>query len=377
MASSSTPATTKKEREWAPRIWEGCNLPAWLRLLAKNRFAVQFPYWYIAAIVTGVSAGHTLLRLFQDTFYRHAIRRTNITHPPLFVLGHWRTGTTLLHELLILDPRHNYPTTYQCLEPNHILLTEEIFNAALGFLLPSRRPMDNMTAGWDKPQEDEFALCMLGQPSPYQQIAFPQNPPPPPDYLDLESLTPRQRGHWKREFFTFLQTLTYKDPRRLVLKSPPHTARIPILLELFPNAQFVHIIRNPYVVYSSTVNLWKAFHSKHGLQRPDCAWLEEYVYSTYLRMFEKFEAGKKRIAPSRFHELKYEDLTRDPIGQMQTLYEKLNLGGFDAVRPKLDEYMNRTREYQTNKYRLAPEQAAKITERWGEWIRRWGYAEPG
>jgi hypothetical protein len=377
MSSSAPPPPPKKVREWAPRIWEGCNLPAWLRLLARNRFAVQPPYWYIAAIVSAVSTCHTLIRFYQEAFYRHAIRRTPITHPPLFVLGHWRTGTTLLHELLILDPRHNFPNTYQCLEPNHFLLTEKIFSTAFRFLLPTRRPMDNMEAGWDKPQEDEFALCMLGLPSPYQHIAFPQNPPPPAEYLDLDGLPRRQRDRWKRAFYTYLQTLTYKDPRRLVLKSPPHTARIPTLLELFPDAKFVHIVRNPYVVFPSTVNLWQTFHRKHGLQRPDCPWLEEYVYSTFLRMFDKFEAGSKLIAPGRFHELKYEDLTRDPIGQMRALYETLNLGGFDAVRPKMDEYMNRKRDYTTNKYQLPPEKKAEVTRRWGDWIRRWGYEEPG
>src|SRR5579859_1892922 len=227
MASSPTrtPDHQKKGREWAPRIWEGCNLPAWVRLLARNRFAVHPAYWYIAAIVSAVSTGHTLVRFFQEAFYRHAIRRTRIAHPPLFVLGHWRTGTTLLHELLILDPRHNFPNTYQCLEPNHFLLTEKIITKTLGFLMPTRRPMDNMAAGWDKPQEDEFALCMLGVPSLYLNIAFPQNPPQCQEFLGLDELPQRQREAWKRAFYTYLQTLTYNDSRRLVLKSPPHTAR--------------------------------------------------------------------------------------------------------------------------------------------------------
>lgn len=102
---------------------------------------------------------------------------TQLKQPPVFIIGHWRTGTTLLHELLILDPRHNFPNTYQCLEPNHFLLTEKFFKSYFNFLLPTRRPMDNMEAGWDKPQEDEFALCMMGQPSPYLDVAFPNNPP--------------------------------------------------------------------------------------------------------------------------------------------------------------------------------------------------------
>ena len=82
-------------------------------------------------------------------------------------LGHWRTGTTYLHELLIRDPRHSYPTTYQCLAPGHFLISEAWLPKVFFFFVPSRRPMDNMPAGWDRPQEDEFGLCLLGAPSPW------------------------------------------------------------------------------------------------------------------------------------------------------------------------------------------------------------------
>src|SRR5260370_121735 len=164
-------------REWAPRFWEGCNFGAWMRLLARNGFAVQWRYAYIAVIVTVVSIFHTVLRWVQLALYGRRIKRTQIRAAPIFIIGHWRTGTTLLHELLILDERHNYPNTYQCLAPHHFLLTEKLFTRLFRFLLPSRRPMDNMAAGWDRPQEDEFALCMLGAPSPYLTIAFPNHPP--------------------------------------------------------------------------------------------------------------------------------------------------------------------------------------------------------
>src|SRR5437899_1782767 len=155
MSADPSPAPKKEAREWAPRFWQGCNFPAWFRLLARNRFAVELPYLYIAVIVTIISALHSLIRVLEEAFFRHRVRRTHIAQPPLFILGHWRSGTTLLHELLILDPRHNFPTTYQCLEPNHFLLTERVLTKVFSWLLPNRRPMDNMAAGWDRPQEDE------------------------------------------------------------------------------------------------------------------------------------------------------------------------------------------------------------------------------
>jgi len=365
--------TAAKPREWMPRMWEGCDFLAWMRLLYRNRFAVGLSYVYIAIIITIVSACHTVLRLVQEALYADAVRRTPVRESPLFILGHWRTGTTLLHELLILDPRHAFPTTYECLEPNHFLLTEDFLGRLLWFLMPSRRPMDNMAAGWDRPQEDEFALCMMGQPSPYQTIAFPNHPPQAQEALDLEGLSPMKRAAWKRAFLLLLRRLTLRHRKRLVLKSPTHTCRIRTLLELFPDARFIHIVRDPYVVFPSTVNLWKSLYETHGMQKPTFAGLEEHVFATFTHMYRKLEEGRKLVKASRFYEVRYEDLVADPIGEVQKLYEHLALGEFEEVRARLQEYLAKTEGYRTNKYELAQELRAEITRRWGEVIRRYGY----
>ena len=332
-------AREARRRDWAPRIWEGCDFFAWIRLLVRNRFQVDWPCLYIAIIVTFVSCFHTMLRLVQEALYGRQIAQTPIRHAPIFIIGHWRTGTTLLHELLILDERHNYPTTYECLEPNHFLLTERLLTWVFWFLMPSRRPMDNMAAGWDRPQEDEFALCMLGQPSPYVKIAFPNNPPDQPIHLDLEGLPPHALASWKRAFYRLLQQITVKDPRRLVLKSPPHTCRIKTLLGLFPEARFIHIVRDPYVVFPSTVHLWTWLWKKHGLQRPNYECLQEYVFSGFEQLYSKLEETRDLVHPACFYEMRYEDLIRDPMGQMQELYGQLNLGGFEQLRPRLETYL--------------------------------------
>ncbi len=375
MTSPVTPPPAPRSREWMPRLWEGCDFFAWLRLLVRGRFAVGLPYLYIAVIVTFVSAVHTLLRLLQEAVFGRAVRATRLTEAPLFILGHWRTGTTLLHELLILDERHNYPTTFECLVPNHFLLSEGLMTRWLPFLMPSRRPMDNMKAGWDRPQEDEFALCMMGQPSPYLTVAFPNRPPLDREALDLEGLSPYALASWKRAFLLFLRRVTYRNPKRLVLKSPTHTCRIKVLLEMFPEARFVHIVRDPYVVFPSTVNLWKSLYLTHGLQTPTFAGLDEYVFETFSRMYRMLEETRGLVDPARFHELRYEDLVRDPVAEMGGLYDRLGLGGFDKVLPRLKAYLEANADYKTNRYPMTPELRAEIGRRWGEVIRRYGYAE--
>jgi omega-hydroxy-beta-dihydromenaquinone-9 sulfotransferase len=258
--------TSQSAREWAPRLWQGVDFFAWLKLLRANRFAVEPGYAYIAGIASAVSLTHTALRWLQHGRYGDALRTMPTPREPIFVLGHWRTGTTLLHELLMLDPRHTAPDTAHCFAPTAPLIARDFLKKYLSFLMPAKRPMDNMPAGWDRPQECEFALCLLGQPSPYADIAFPNRGPVHPGSLDLSGLTPRQRDEWGRALVQFTKIVARRDPRRLVLKSPPHTARVPELLKLFPDAKFVHIVRDPYVVFASTVNLWNSFARRHGLQ---------------------------------------------------------------------------------------------------------------
>src|SRR5262245_39117981 len=281
-ASSAGPLA--KKPEWAPRIWQGCSFYAWMRLLIKNRFAVHWSRWYIAFIITMSSLMHSVLAMVHSLIYGRALRRTQLKAPPIFILGHWRTGTTWLHEMLIQDPRFGFATTYECLDPHHFLLTERLFSKWLAWLMPKERPMDHVKAGLDRPQEDEFALCMMGLPSPYATIAFPNHPPQDQEYLDFEGVPRAALARWQKALHGFLVRVTYKTGKRLVLKSPPHTSRIAVLKEMFPGALFVHIVRDPRVVFPSTVNLWRTLYSVQGMQVPRYEGLEEHVFATFSRM---------------------------------------------------------------------------------------------
>lgn len=363
--------------EWTPRIWQGCSLPAFLRLLWKNRFAVHPRFLYMPAVMTTIGLFNSALQIVQESWYGSRLDRTPIREPPLFIIGHWRTGTTLLHELLALDPRFGYPTTYHCFAPHHFLLTEGLADLCLRWMLPSRRPMDNMAVGWGRPQEDEFAMCMLGQPSPYLTIAFPNHPPMDWAALDLEDLPQGDKEAWKRAFVGFLQRVTFRDPRRLILKSPTHSCRIPVLLELFPQAQFLHIVRNPYVVFVSTVKLWQTLYRTHGLQVPHFRGLEEQVFATFSHLYKRIEEGRSLVPPGNFLELKYENLIAQPIEVMQTVYETFRLGGFDMARPRLEAFLQQQAGYQTNRFSpLEDPLKEEIGRRWRAVIDRYGYAPP-
>lgn len=373
--SSRAPRKRPPAKRWAPRMWLGCNFPGWLRLLARNRFAVEprCLYLYIASVDTVVSLGNSALGWAQKARFGRRVSRTQIEEAPIFILGHWRTGTTLLHELLARDPRFTAPTMYQCFAPNHFLLTEKLFPRVFGFLMPERRPMDDMPTGWSRPQEDEFALCNLGLPSPYLRIAFPNRPAVHTAYSDLEQLDPRARRRWIDTWVNFLKQVTMRNPKRLVLKTPLHTLRIKTILEVFPEARFVNLVRNPYDVFASTMKLWKALYQGHGLQRPSFLDLEEHVLETFARMHAKLEEGRLLVDPSRLYDLRYEDLVRDPLGQLQALYGRLKLGGFREARPGMQAYLAETADYRANHYQLSDHQRAAAARRWEPYFARYGY----
>jgi hypothetical protein len=363
-----------RERFLMPRLWSGGNVFALGRVLARNDFAVHWSRMPMAAACFSVAVVNTLLGLAEKLLYDCRNGLAEITSPPLFVLGHWRTGTTLLHEMLALDERHAAPTSYDCFSPCHFLLTGRWLPRWTRFMLPERRPMDNMAVAWDKPQEDEFALALLGVPSPYNAIAFPNRPPMDEAYLDFEGVPPEAVRRWQEDFLRLLRRLSVKDPRRLVLKSPAHMARVRVLLEMFPEAKFAHIIRDPYRVFVSTVNVWRKLQRMHGLQLADCAGLEDRVFETFLRLHRRLEQDRSLIPPGHLHELRYEDLVRDPVGEMRALYDRLDLGGFDGFRPRLEQYWRGLAGYETNTYEMPAPLRAEITRRWGEVIRRQGYS---
>jgi hypothetical protein len=119
---------------------------------------------------------------------------------------------------------------------------------------------------------------------------------------------------------------------------------------MFPDARFVHIVRNPYKVFPSTIRLWQSLAEKHGVQTPNHLQVREKVLSTFPHLYARLEEGKKLIAPSRFHEMKYEDLIRDPVGQMNQLYDHLDLDEFDNLRIPLSKFIVENANYETNKF---------------------------
>lgn len=374
--SSSKPVKSggAKDMFWNPRFWNGMTSIELMRLLCRYRFRIAPRRIGMAAICGGISVLNQGLRAACRMKYGRQIRDIEIAEDPLFIVGHWRSGTTMLHEMLIKDERFTYATTYDVFAAPHFLSFAGMLKSMVGWTLPKKRPMDNMATGWDYPQEDEFALAVLGAGSPYTSlIAFPNSPPKDLDFLDLHNVSESERNHWKSVFVDFLKCLTVREQKRIVLKSPTHTARVRTLLELFPKAQFLHITRDPYTIFPSSMHLWRRLGRVHGFQVPRNEHLQERVLTMFEKMYESFEADKSLLGQGQYHQLRYEDLVADPVGQIRGAYEILSLGGFDRIEPGLQSYVEKTKGYRPNKYEIDDELRAEIARRWAIYFDTYGY----
>src|SRR5437588_137711 len=380
-STGGTPVPPKPEKldanpyPWySPRFWHGMRPMVWWRLCAAHGFGIHRIRWPMAFLIGLITPFNWVMGTVQRLRYGRAIEETEIEHPPVFIIGHWRSGTTFLHELMCLDERFVSPTTYQCFAPHHCLLTEWWMNMLGSWLVPKQRPMDNMAAGWDRPQEDEFALLTLGAPTPYVRMAFPNDPPPFMEFLDMQACAAADLARFETAIVHFVKLLTHSaEGKRVLLKSPPHTGRIEVLARLFPGAKFIHIVRHPFALYPSTLRLWQSLDAVQGLQMPNGRGLDDYVFNCLTRMYRGFEDQRRRIDASAIYDVRYEDLIAHPVSEISKMYERLALGPFEIARDKIEALVTAQKDYKPNKHKVDDALKARIRERWKDYFERYGY----
>ena len=261
----------------------------------------------------------------------------------IFIVGYWRSGTTLAHELMSLDPRYATPTTYDCFNPHHYLMTRSTVTTQTTV----RRPMDDMRVGAASPQEDEFGLLSLGARSPYEAFICPTKLAEALCLADPQDLNAKDRARWERLFLEFLRGVSLAGAGRpLIVKSPTHGYRISTIRKLVPRAKFVVVTRNPYEVFESVVGLWRTMAELYGWTPPlphdD---VRSIVLRDRLRYEERLEEGLVGLGADRCARLSYEDLARAPVAAIQSVYDGLRLDGFETVLAPLTAEAEARRRY--------------------------------
>lgn len=345
----------------------------WMRVLIPRILNISPRYWPRVFLMTIMSLQTSLVKRKDDETLSHA----KVEVPdPVFILGHWRSGTTHLHNLMALDPQWSYPDFVAVTQPHGLLSVQNQIRESklIRFFTPKTRLIDNMSVTLESPTEDEVALTLLTQLSPAMGFVFPQQAELFDPYLTFREVSTGEKNKWQQALKTFLKKLAIVSTKPVVLKSPPHTARIKSILEVFPKARFIHIHRDPYEVFSSYKRSSIIMLKMMTLQKPKWELFDDRILSQYRKMYDCFFEDIKLIPQGQFTEVSFRDLDKNPLPTLQKIYQDLGFKDFSILEVAAQKYLNGLNSFsKVSHTQLEPEIIKKINSSWYQSFERWGY----
>jgi hypothetical protein len=193
----------------------------------------------------------------------------------------------------------------------------------------------------------------------------------------LKELHQREKTAWQKDYNTVLQNITFfNDGKPLVLKNPHNTSRVKELLELYPNAKFIFIHRNPYDVFVSTRHLIFRAVRAQFLEYVSHEDIEDMIFYFFEKTLKKYLAERDLIPKGRLIEVSFDDMEYHSAEQMEKIYRELNIPGYENAKPHFDKYLASVKNYKKNQFRnLPPEIEKRIQDEWGFAFDAWGYSK--
>ncbi len=333
--------------------------------------------WAEAAGIWGAALARAPISGLEALALRGRLPGAAEMPPPIFILGHWRSGTTHLYNTLVHGGFGYVPPIATGL-PWDMFGLARALRPFLERQLPDTRYIDNIPVTPTSPQEDEIAVANMSPLSFYHGIYFPRAFDRLIDQgLFFEGCTEAEIATWEARFTYLLRKLAKDQGRPLMIKNPVYTGRPARLARLFPGAKFVHIHRNPYDVFLSMRNFYAKLLNQFALQAvPADLDIDGAILRVYARMMQAYEADTAGWAEPRLVELPYDLLDREPMTALARIYEGLELPGFAAAEPKFCAYLESVARFEKNAFRGDRAAVEKVRAACAPWIARWGYAEP-
>jgi hypothetical protein len=193
-------------------------------------------------------------------------------------------------------------------------------------------------------------------------------------YVLFENIPASEFEKWKKEFVLLLKKISLASHgKQLVLKSPPHTARIKLLLSLFPDAKFIFIHRNPYEVYVSNKRFWKVTQKVFALGGARTIDDRSVILDTYAKMMRRYLLEKDLVPEGHLVEIPYEDLIQKPLESMRKIYESIHLDDFGYCENKMRSFVERQERFVRLNHEIPEDERKDVTEKFEPFIRYWNY----
>ncbi len=340
------------------------------------RYGIGFRPLYLMRLLVLIPTSllSEIFTFIENLIYARKIKRTNIENPPVFIIGHWRSGTTFLHQLIFLDSRFTAPNVVQTVIPDHFLFSSKYWIPVMRKLMPEKRPMDEVVMDPLAPQEDEWALLRLGAPSPMLNVYFPSKKKK--FYTGTNEFIPKgdELDQWEKSIQLFLKKITFQTGRQIILKNPYHTPRISLLTEIFPGAKFIHIVRHPLKIVPSSVNMWNIVAGENAFRG---GWKDITIGEAAEEINDFLNSvrnAKASLSEGSFTEVRYEDLEKDPVGEIKKIYSRLGFAFTSDHERRILHFMEEKNNYRKNSFTLDEEEKEYILKAMAGYMDLYSYS---
>ena len=352
----------------------GTTLFNFLRIIINNRVSSKYYFNVFISLIIVIIA--TPFHFIEWIYYKIRLYKFQLNKPPIFILGHWRSGTPLLHNVFCLDKNLSYFTTYNSLFSNN-LTTKFLFKTLMSITMPKKRPADNVKLGINLPQEDEFALGNYHHISYYYFFYFPNDYNKFYDEAIRFNISTAEKRNWRKNYDQLIKKAFLNTKgSQIVVKNPCNTGRIKELLKIYPNAKFVHIYRNPITVYLSTTKFFTELFPSVQLQETNQALIENLIIQVYKNLHIDYFSQVNDIPKNQLYELKFEDFENQPIHFLKDIYNELNIEGFNDSKSVFESYFTENKKYKKNRYSINRDQLKKIQKEWKLVFEKYKYSNP-
>ena len=343
--------------------------------LFRNNKVSPSKYWMLFKILLFASITQIFIVL-QNLIFASRLKKVDVkSNPPVFILGHWRSGTTHLHYLMAKDPNLGFASNYHGFLINISLLGRGWLDKMLSVFVPEKRPMDNVQFGMFTASEEEQSVGNRSDCSGVHSLFFPKNRTYFDRYITFNNSSAADKERWQKAYDEVLRIIAYSnDNKRMLIKNPFNTARPTELDELYPGAKFVFIHRNPYEIYRSTMILHQKVTKSQFLQEMSEQDIIDLTFRNYNEVMRAYIEKKKSIPAENLIEIGFDELSLEPIKTMKKVYKHLNLPDWEKAAIEMQNYLNTVENYEKNSFKpLAPEIVERIQKEWAITFEEWGY----
>jgi hypothetical protein len=114
---------------------------------------------------------------------------------------------------------------------------------------------------------------------------------------------------------------------------------------LWPDARFIHIYRNPYVVFASTCRALRTVLRELALQPHEHVPVDEVVLDLYPQMMRRLLEEADRLPGDSMVHVRFEVFERDPLGEAERIYRSLEFADYEVARPRIAAYLRSIQGY--------------------------------